>query len=265
MKTSARRFFWKSKVHNRYLIIKGFLSCVLYFRALCYLHLKQWEKASADCRKAMELDRKSVKAHYYLGRSLLCLQQFDEAVRTLTRAFEMAKNQKMLYGDEITGALRQARREKFRVEEEKRIKQEIELQKYLCKLINDDKERKLKQLKIEADEPPTKEEFDEIENAAQTRLVETNRLFTLVDERRQKREVPDYLCGKISFDLLRDPVVTPSGVTYDRRDILEHLQRVGHFDPVTRAPLTADQLIPNLSMKEVIDHFLEQNEWAVDY
>lgn len=63
--------------------------------------------------------------------------------------------------------------------------------------------------------------------------------------------MPDYLCGKISFEILRDPVITPSGITYDRADIKEHLERVGHFDPVTRAPLTADQLIPNLAMKEV--------------
>ncbi len=77
--------------------------------------------------------------------------------------------------------------------------------------------------------------------------------------------MPDYLCGKISFELLREPVITPSGITYDRKDILEHLQRVGHFDPVTRAPLTADRLIPNLAMKEVVDHFLQNNEWALDY
>lgn len=40
----------------------------------------------------------------------------------------------------------------------------------------------------------------------------------------QKRDVPDYLCGKISFELMRDPVITPSGITYDRKDIEEHLQ-----------------------------------------
>ena len=40
----------------------------------------------------------------------------------------------------------------------------------------------------------------------------------------QKRDVPDYLCGKISFELMRDPVITPSGITYDRTDIEEHLQ-----------------------------------------
>ena len=42
-------------------------------------------------------------------------------------------------------------------------------------------------------------------------------------------------------------------------------QRVGHFDPVTRMDLTQDQLIPNLSMKEVIDVFIEENPWAEDY
>uniref|UniRef100_A0A1I7WIM7 RING-type E3 ubiquitin transferase n=1 Tax=Heterorhabditis bacteriophora TaxID=37862 RepID=A0A1I7WIM7_HETBA len=83
-----------------------------------------------------------------------------------------------------------------------------------------------------------------------------------VDERRRKREIPDYLCGKISFELLRDPVITPSGITYDRADIKQHLQRVGHFDPVTRAPLSESELIPNLAMKEVIENFLSENPWA---
>ncbi|XP_036321996.1 STIP1 homology and U box-containing protein 1-like [Rhagoletis pomonella] len=81
----------------------------------------------------------------------------------------------------------------------------------------------------------------------------------------KKRDVPDYLCGKISFEILTDPVITPSGITYERKDIEEHLQRVGHFDPVTRVKLTEDQLIPNFSMKEVVDSFIAENEWALDF
>lgn len=42
-------------------------------------------------------------------------------------------------------------------------------------------------------------------------------------------------------------------------------QRVGHFDPVTRVKLTQDQLIPNFAMKEVVDAFLAENEWALEY
>jgi STIP1 family protein 1 len=29
--------------------------------------------------------------------------------------------------------------------------------------------------------------------------------------------------------------------------------------------LTQDQLIPNFAMKEVVDGFLQENEWALDY
>jgi len=49
-------------------------------------------------------------------------------------------------------------------------------------------------------------------------------LFTQIDDKRKKREVPDFLCGKISFEIMKDPVITPSGITYDRKDIEEHLQ-----------------------------------------
>jgi len=45
-------------------------------------------------------------------------------------------------------------------------------------------------------------------------------------------------------------------------EVLCWLQRVGHFDPITRRDLTQDQLIPNLALKEVIDNFMQENPWA---
>ncbi len=33
----------------------------------------------------------------------------------------------------------------------------------------------------------------------------------------------------------------------------------------SRTKLTQDQLIPNYAMKEVVDSFLVENEWAHDY
>jgi STIP1 family protein 1 len=42
-------------------------------------------------------------------------------------------------------------------------------------------------------------------------------IFAKFDERRKMREVPDYLCDKISFDILKDPVITPSGITYNKK------------------------------------------------
>ncbi|CAD1468823.1 unnamed protein product, partial [Heterotrigona itama] len=249
----------------------------LYFtnRALCNLKLKRWESSCLDCRRALDIDPCLVKGHFFLGLALLEMELFDEAVKHLQRAVDLAKEQKLNYGDDMTSILRQARKRCFQLREEQRIAQDIELQSYLNQLIVEDAERRLAALKEQeiAKDPDDKNEAEassieftrkkeEIEEKRDMCMAHLNDLFAKVDERRRKREVPDYLCGKISFEILQEPVITPSGITYERKDIEEHLQRVGHFDPVTRVRLTQDQLIPNLAMKEVVDTFLQENEWA---
>ncbi|KAK0402677.1 hypothetical protein QR680_016470 [Steinernema hermaphroditum] len=240
-------------------------------RALCFLRLKKWDRAMDDCRKAMELDPKNVKANYYYGKAQFHAHNYDEAIKILTRACDLSLAQKLAYGDEIAALVRHARREKFRIEEEKRCTQEIELQSYLNRLMDDDLQRRVNSLlessntnDNEADERLLMEEIDSLKNDVESKRDELNNIFAQVDDRRRNREVPDYLCGKISFEIMHDPVITPSGITYDRDSIKDHLHRVGHFDPITRAPLTVDQLIPNLAMKEVVDTFLQDNEWAHD-
>lgn len=59
--------------------------------------------------------------------------------------------------------------------------------------------------------------MSEIEADCDEKLAELNVMFEQLDDRRRKRDAPDYLCGKISFDLMKDPIITPSGITYDRK------------------------------------------------
>eukprot|EP00966_Prymnesium_polylepis_P007690 176386-Prymnesium_polylepis.2 len=61
-----------------------------------------------------------------------------------------------------------------------------------------------------------------------------------------------------------DPVTTPCGITYERSQLLDHLRKVGKFDPVTRKPLEVHQLAPNLALKEAIASYLEANPWAYE-
>ncbi|CAI7751845.1 unnamed protein product, partial [Closterium sp. NIES-53] len=37
-------------------------------------------------------------------------------------------------------------------------------------------------------------------------------------------KVPDFLCCKITMDIFKDPVITPSGVTYERAVLVDHLK-----------------------------------------
>ncbi|XP_023674922.1 E3 ubiquitin-protein ligase CHIP isoform X1 [Paramormyrops kingsleyae] len=238
-------------------------------RALCYVKLQQHDKALADCKHALELDSQSVKAHFFLGQCHLELENYDEAIGNLQRAYNLAKEQRLNFGDDIPSALRIAKKKRWNSIEEKRISQENELHAYLTKLILAEKERELEEWRKKQDEGledgRNRSEVAKIQSKHDKYLSDMDELFSQVDEKRKKREIPDYLCGKISFELMREPCITPSGITYDRKDIEEHLQRVGHFDPVTRSPLTQDQLIPNLAMKEVIDAFILENGWVEDY
>uniref|UniRef100_A0A3B5KXD0 E3 ubiquitin-protein ligase CHIP n=1 Tax=Xiphophorus couchianus TaxID=32473 RepID=A0A3B5KXD0_9TELE len=233
-------------------------------RALCHVKLQQYDKALADCKHALELDSQSVKAHFFLGQCHLELENYDEAIGNLQK-YNLAKEQRLNFGDDIPSALRIAKKKRWNSIEEKRINQENELHAYLTKLILAEKEE-LEEYKEKQDDNQNGGDAGKISSKHEKYLMEMEELFSQVDEKRkQKREIPDYLCGKISFELMREPCITPSGITYDRKDIEEHLQRVGHFDPVTRSPLTQDQLIPNLAMKEVIDAFIQENGWVEDY
>jgi len=236
-------------------------------RALCYMKCNRWPQAVQDSKAALERDNGLVKGHFYLGTSLLELDKLDEAIKHLQLAFEMAKKDpSSYYDDTISSKLRVARKKKFALQEEKRVQEEIDLQSYLNRLILEDKDRKMNKLREENESyDEASVEIAKLEEESDKSVAELNNLFAKVDERRQTRDVPDYLCGKISFEILKDPVITPSGITYDRKDIVEHLERVGHFDPVTRTKLTQDMLVPNYAMKEVVDDFVSSNEWSLYY
>lgn len=76
--------------------------------------------------------------------------------------------------------------------------------------------------------------------------------------------IPDYLCCKITLDLIEDPVTTESGHTYEKEVIEEHLKKNGNIDPVTRKPISGN-LFPNLAVKQGIADFLQYNPWAFEY
>nr|7TB1_A Chain A, E3 ubiquitin-protein ligase CHIP [Homo sapiens]7TB1_B Chain B, E3 ubiquitin-protein ligase CHIP [Homo sapiens] len=88
-------------------------------RALCYLKMQQHEQALADCRRALELDGQSVKAHFFLGQCQLEMESYDEAIANLQRAYSLAKEQRLNFGDDIPSALRIAKKKRWNSIEER--------------------------------------------------------------------------------------------------------------------------------------------------
>lgn len=71
--------------------------------------------------------------------------------------------------------------------------------------------------------------------------------------------IPDHLLDPISFELFNDPVITPSGITYEKSHILDHLDRKGHVDPLSRTPLNPNSLYPNLAIKDSTLEYISQH------
>lgn len=107
------------------------------------------------------MDKNLVKGHFFLGQCLMEMDLYDEAIKHLQRAHDLAREQKRNFGDDIAAQLRLARKKRWNMQEEKRICQEIELHAYLKGLIERDVASRLEELKgfeAHAEEKETKKE-----------------------------------------------------------------------------------------------------------
>ncbi|XP_047972598.1 E3 ubiquitin-protein ligase CHIP-like [Salvia hispanica] len=219
-------------------------------RALCHRKRNDWTRVEEDCRRAIQLDHYSVKAHYMLGLALLQKKEYAKGVIELDKALDLGRgaNPQGYMVEEIWQELAKA---KYLLWEQESTKRSWEL-------------RNLKEACEEAlSNASEKDGFvDETHLSALDQIKALNLVFEKATENDTPTEVPDYLCCKITLDILRDPVITPSGVTYERGVILDHLQKVGRFDPITRETLHPSQLVPNLAIKEAVRAYLEAHGWA---
>ncbi|XP_077251457.1 E3 ubiquitin-protein ligase CHIP-like isoform X2 [Tasmannia lanceolata] len=196
------------------------------------------------------------EAHYMMGLALLQRQEYAEGVKELEKALDLGRG---------------ANPQGYMVEE---IWQELAKAKYLeWEHASSQRSWSLQSLK-EACEQALREKIflgsSEVEGnsdeARNTHLDEQLRslseVFNTAGEADIPTEVPDYLCCKLTLDIFRDPVITPSGITYERAVLLNHLEKVGKFDPVTRERLGQHQLVPNLAIKEAVQAFLSNHGWA---
>ncbi|CAA7396579.1 unnamed protein product [Spirodela intermedia] len=223
-------------------------------RALCHRRRNDWTRVEEDCRKALELDNSSVKAHYMLGLSLLERRDYTNGIKELEKALDLGRG---------------ANPVSYMVEE---IWQVLAKAKYTeWENLSSERSWRLQSLKEECEKALTERYLLDIgvngegkEEAAShsEQLQYLAEVFECASSSDNRREVPDYLCCKITLDIFRDPVITPCGITYERGVLLDHLQKVGRFDPITRVHLEPQQLVPNLAIKEAVQSFLKEHGWA---
>eukprot|EP01016_Furgasonia_blochmanni_P043973 TRINITY_DN6055_c0_g2_i2.p3 TRINITY_DN6055_c0_g2~~TRINITY_DN6055_c0_g2_i2.p3 ORF type:complete len:148 (-),score=35.66 TRINITY_DN6055_c0_g2_i2:469-912(-) len=84
------------------------------------------------------------------------------------------------------------------------------------------------------------------------RFAETN-----TPKKFQVTDLPDIFFCKISYDLLKEPKMTPDGITYEEEYMRQHFEKVGFFDPITRMEIDFHSIIPNKTLQIALDHYYE--------
>eukprot|EP00300_Choanocystis_sp_HF-7_P009976 c16728_g1_i1.p1 GENE.c16728_g1_i1~~c16728_g1_i1.p1 ORF type:complete len:295 (-),score=60.80 c16728_g1_i1:96-980(-) len=240
-------------------------------RALCYLKLSDFDKVTEDCDAALRLDTNSVKANYFKGLALREQKSLSKALVSMERALDICNMQRgsptvnPSFVNDIRQTIKETKRARADLKLEGKIAYFSEMRSNLSNLMTEHLDN-AKQL-ILADPSRSPEEKESQCQVLQTEYNDRVALWESFFEkisptRTTSLDVPDFLCCKISMDICSDPAVGPSGITYDRGVIEEYL-RMGHNqDPVTRNPLTIDQLYPNVALRAAIDSYYDSNPWA---
>ena len=70
----------------------------------------------------------------------------------------------------------------------------------------------------------------------------------------EESEVPEYLCDPITLEVMVNPVLTPSGHTFERSSIVRHIEKFGN-NPFTQEKLEMRDLVPNRALAEAIEKY----------
>lgn len=74
-----------------------------------------------------------------------------------------------------------------------------------------------------------------------------------------QKNAPDHFCCPITLAPMKDPVIAPSGHSYERETLLAHVARYG-TDPLTGEVLQADQVRPNRALRDAIAAWATEND-----
>ncbi|KIX02171.1 uncharacterized protein Z518_08110 [Rhinocladiella mackenziei CBS 650.93] len=244
-------------------------------RSLTRLKLQDWPGAESDARKAIELygpknKALSMKSHFYLAQALLPQRHVGEALEEAKCAYSICLDTKDSSAEVISQFILKAKQAQWQSKETARLREMNETLALVEDLLNQQLDRDLKDVnerfaRHEIGETGRSEEIMELERETETRRSIIRKAFqdpAVPDS--AERVVPDWLIDPITFEVMHDPVITPTGVSFERVSLLKHIKANG-CDPLTRQPLHAEELIPNVALKNASSEFLDKNGWAADW
>ncbi|XXG99474.1 hypothetical protein Hte_005813 [Hypoxylon texense] len=227
-------------------------------RAMARLRLGLNDSAILDCLASLQLNPNHLKGYFLLSQGQFALGLYKEALQNALTAHRICAetNDKSLAV--VTANVLRYKKAHWEELEKIRSRETGELEREMMAIMSLQRTKELVACSSVAEHDSVREEWDK-------KMELMHSTFEKARSPADKtRKVPDWAIDEISFAVMIDPVMTKSGKSYERASIMEHLSRYPN-DPITREPLSAADLRPNLQLKEACAEFLEQNGWASDW
>eukprot|EP01052_Picozoa_sp_SAG31_P010490 SAG31_NODE_575_length_13961_cov_41.577550_12_plen_249_part_00 len=198
-------------------------------RAVCWFKLSkeagrnEWEAVERDCRACIALE-KSAKAFYYLGYALARMSRLEEAAAAFDEARRLSGGNDRSFNARLEAAVGGLKKEQWERREAARATRATTAL-YAAR-------EALKQGAAVTQDPRSSEILNGVASTevpvevlnVEDHLQAIDGLLMDEQHKANNRDVPDWLCCRITFDLMVDPVITPDGHTYERATLVQHLQ-----------------------------------------
>ncbi|KAI9368253.1 hypothetical protein BJX61DRAFT_232380 [Aspergillus egyptiacus] len=243
-------------------------------RALTRIKLEKWAGVEQDARAAIDLygpkSPNSLKSRWYLAQALLGLHRSQEAYEVAIDAYRASLAAKSNQTENLSKTVLRAKQAIWAAKETARLREMNQTLATVEQLIEADLKRALDDLqgqlgRGEIGETGFLEDQKALHEDAEKNIQNVREAFRIASNGEvQERIVPDYLIDGITFEIMHDPVITPSGTSFDRIGIIKYIEQSG-VDPITRTQTTVHDLRPNYALKAACEEFLTKNGWAVDW
>ncbi|WIA10610.1 hypothetical protein OEZ85_010792 [Tetradesmus obliquus] len=235
---------------------------VLYVnRALCYKKSNRWEQVAKDAQTALGLSRDLMKAHYLLGVAQREIGQLSEGISHLSKALEQAREKGDSIKDEIWRELARTKYQQWQQDSQARTATVAALKQQLQSMLQ------AQRLQGEvagaaAGCGPGGDFKGSPEQQQQAAMQQWEELLQRAAHLDSRTEVPTAFTCPLTMEVFREPVITPSGCSYERSALLEHLAKVGKFDPISRQPMSEADITLNVGLRNATQQYLDEHPWA---
>ncbi|KAJ5924050.1 Tetratricopeptide-like helical [Penicillium verhagenii] len=243
-------------------------------RAITRIKLEKWAGVEHDARAAIDIygpkNTATLKSSFYLSQALLGLQRPQEAYDVAVGAYDFSLTEKSVQTENLSRTVLRAKQQIWAARETARLREMNETLRDVEGLVERDLERSIAESRAQLEageigEIGFGEDCKALREDAEKVVKDVRDAFRIASKGEvQERVVPDYLVDGITFEIMHDPVITPSGTSFDRIGIVKYVEKAG-VDPLTRVAMTVQDLRTNYALKAACEEFLTNNGWAVDW